>query len=177
MEFIKQFFSEIQIIPQIIGILLIITSIIKPHMKTQAGILGIHVTQNVLFSLQYAFLGMWSGVIAGINSVVRGLVFLIYKKKDREIPLGVFLFFLCLLFASVLFVYSQPMDLIPLISVFTVYGYWQNNIKITRWCLLVVGVCYIAYGIITGAYTGALFELIGVISVIVALVKINKPSN
>ena len=163
-------------IAQIIAVVICILSAYSYFKKSKDGFLFLQVLVNVLYCVQYALLGVWSGAVANVITAVKFISF----RKDAidgvKTPLKKTIIF-CI--ASVVFgllVFDGPLSLIPIITaVLITFATAQDNPVIIRAAYTVANLMWIFFNFMSRAYVSAIysaFELI--VSFIAVLIFMKK---
>jgi hypothetical protein len=163
--------STQEIIAQVIGIALIITTIATPQFKKRSQILFVILLANILSCLQFYFVSAEAGLYALIITTIRSVVYWAYSKNDKQAPLFIFIAFSIAQIIATITGWTDWFSLLTLCLLLITYGQWQTKEKALRICLLLSALLLGAYCIHTHAYTGALNKFLQAASTGVALYR------
>lgn len=134
------------------------------------------VTQTLgclLFVLQFALLGAYSGCLTLLVNIVRNMMLSKYKQWKWVQWKGWVVLFsvLCILIAWK--TWNGPVSLLPLIGTIAgTVGYWSNNAKYIRLTnLLVNSPCMLTYALLVHSWGGVLNALINILSIVVSIIR------
>ena len=169
--------STNEIIAQIIGVVLILTTILTPHPKTRHGMLLVILVANILACTQFYFVDAKTGLFGLIVTATRSVVYWGFSLKNKKAPLVVFVFFLVAQTASTFLGWDDWFSILTLSLLFNTYGQWQKDDKILRICLIINAALLGFYCIHAHAYTGAVNKFLQSISAIIALYRMRRKST
>jgi hypothetical protein len=161
--------NNIPIMPQLLGLIVIIICAITPQLKTKTSMIGCHLIANVLIIFQYWMLGATGRALLACFTVIRHLVFIRYSVKDKTAPCWTMCVFILISVGCIMLTFNRHADLFLLGSIVNIYGMWQKRLNVMRWCLLITVLSLGTYSLFYTAYTGALNEFIQAGSVLIAL--------
>jgi len=164
-------FGEIQIVPQLIGILILIVNLVSPHFKARQSILIATFVTNLLFVVMYIYLSVWSSVLVVSICVLRDIIFICYAKRDKSTPIWLLFLIISFLISSVVLVYNDLRDLLLLSTVVYTYAAWQKRIWVLRLGILVANISFIFFDLLHRALTSAFATILELISVILAIIR------
>ena len=72
------------ILAQILAVVAFILDIICMQFKKKSGILVVGITSNIMYALEYALLGAWTGAISFVIGTIRNITYFIYEKKKYK---------------------------------------------------------------------------------------------
>ncbi|MCL2518038.1 MAG: YgjV family protein [Oscillospiraceae bacterium] len=155
---------------QILGIITLIISVISMQQRKKENFLLIQTVGTLLFILQYILTEKYTGAILFSITLIRGLVYYYYKKKNLKPSLKILVIFQVALIISTYFSWQNILSIIPFIAtVSKTWGTWQDDMKwVRRTSLLAQGIMII-YNISAAMYTGAITEVCNSISSIIAI--------
>jgi len=166
-----------EIIAQIIGIALIVTTLLTPHPKTRSGMLMAILVANILSCAMFHFVDAKSGLFGLIVTTVRSIVYWGYSYKDKKSPLFVLVFFLITQIIATFVGWENWASAITLVLVLNTYGQWQTNKKVLRICLALSAFFMGFYCLYTNAYAGGINKFLQVVSTLVAMHKTDALQN
>jgi len=138
--------------------------------RKKENFLLIQTVGTLLFILQYILTEKYTGAILFSITLIRGLVYYYYKKKNLKPSLKILVIFQVALIISTYFSWQNILSIIPFIAtVSKTWGTWQDDMKwVRRTSLLAQGIMII-YNISAAMYTGAITEVCNSISSIIAI--------
>ena len=168
---------------QAIGIIAMVLNIVAFQFKSKRSILLCMFAGSALFAVNMFMLGAMIGGIMNVLSVVRSLVYM--KKDSLKIPIKVvnILFIAAYLVSYVLsftLFGTEPnlrniiLELLPVIgmSAMTI-AFSGNNAKVIRLSGFISSPCWLVYNIFNNAIGGMLCEIITLVSITSALIRID----
>lgn len=160
---------------QIIGVIAILLWIFSVQQKKEHKILFLQTLANLMYTIQYYLLGVFTA--ATMNLVSCGRCYLFYKKRKagKNIPkMELFIFLLCLIILGII-TYESPLSLIPIIITifYTVSAYLKNAIWL-RIIFLSAAFVWIFYNYTVGAYVCIIGNVLEIISGSISLVRFHK---
>lgn len=171
---------------QIIGIVAMGINILSYQLKTKRSILFLQMIGTTLFAINMYMLGALSGCLLNSIGVLRTVV---YMQRDRKgFPVkaitGAFILMYAVSYVLVFTIFEKEpslinflVELLPLIgmSALTV-GAALTGTKAIRVCAFVNSPCWLIYNCINFVIGGILCEIFTIVSVILALVRLDKNS-
>jgi len=148
-----------EIIAQIIGAVIILTTILSPHFKTRLGILTLILTANILSCVMFFVIDARTGFFALIVTTIRSSIYWAYSfinHSDKKIPAYIFIIFTIAQAAAIVIGWVDWVSIFMLGLVFNSYGQWQTKDSVLKVCLLLSSICVGIYCLHTGAFTGAI---------------------
>lgn len=127
---------------------------------------------NIFYSLSFV---VNFAFVAGINSFVsmfRLLIFYLYERKRKEIPIWwIFVFSSIYILVGILF-FNNYTDILVMITpiIFTVALY-MKNMQTVHYLLLLPNAILVVYAFICEVYTTALLDLIEFVVIIISIIK------
>lgn len=161
------------IIAQIFGLISFIVGTLMIITNKKKNVIIYNTIVNFANSMQYAFLGAFTGALSLVVMTIRNVLFAKYKNK--KIPI-IFLF-LIIIFEIITFIisYDNLISILPCLSVILFsYGIWQNNIKVTKIVNIIVSLFGMVHDIYYMAYITAFAQLIYITIGIYSYVKIKN---
>ena len=155
------------------GVLGIIASIISFQCKKHKNIMIFRTANEMLFAVQYFFLGAYTGVAMNVFGSLRNMVFMDMVKKDKNTMImryvfsGIFLLFIALTWEG-----SKSL-LSGLAKVTSTFAYGSSNTRVVRIMILLTSTSWLIYNLIVGSYAGFLCELFTIVSIITAIIRID----
>lgn len=170
------------IIPQMIGLLAVITFLLSYQQKKRNHIIRFNVVSRCLYILQYILLGAFSGavldVLGAISSVVAEKKHTEFIKKHTK----AILIFIngCIVFAGVLIavINKSWIDLFSLTGVLLhTSAFWINHEKIIRCVSLVGSPFWFVYNLLSHAYGSAIGDVLTMCSILIAMIRYKASNN
>ncbi len=163
-----------KIAAQIVGIMGIALSLLSFQFSKRKSIMLAQMLANLLFALQLFMVGAITGGCLDLISFVRTLIFSNNTKPWAKSRWWLFAFIL-LMIAAGIFTWKDGWSILPMIgSVLSTLALWMKKEQTIRLISLGVGPCWLVYNLVVGAYTGALNEILAMISIVVGLIRHNK---
>ena len=163
------------IVVQILGILSLVLFVLSLQQRKKENFLLLQMAGTLLFIAQYILTDRLTGALTFSVVAVRGLVYYIYKKKDRKPSVAVLVVFLSALLISTIFSWQNILSLIPFFGTAAkTWATWQDDMKWTRRVSLFSQSIMIVYDLAAEMYTGAMYtaaltEACNLVSTIVAM--------
>lgn len=166
------------IIAQILGFFALIFSVMSYQKTNKKGFLIVQVIANLFYISQYACLNAYSALIVVIISTIRALIFFMYEKKNKKIPLALLIIFIIITIIAGVFTYETYWSILPIIIVcLFAYGTWQKNLKVTYTIGIMISILWIIYNSVVGAYVSAISAIFEGISSTIGLIRLIKKSK
>lgn len=163
--------NTVTVTAQIIGFIALICSLLSFQQKTRKRIMVFQMTASLLFSAQLFMLGAITGGCLDLISFTRSLIFSKNDKKWASSPVWFGVFVGVMIITGIL-TWESAWSLLPIAgTILSTVALWMKSEKRIRVISLFVGPCWMVYNIVNGAYTGALNELLAMVSIIIALVR------
>lgn len=156
---------------QIVGIFGIVLSLLSFQLKQRKYIMLFQMTASLMFSAQLFMVGAITGGCLDLISFVRTLIFANNSKKWASSPLWLAGFILVMI-ATGIMTWENLWSILPILgSILSTVALWMKRERNIRLVSLLVGPCWMVYNIVTGAYTGALSEVIAMTSIVIGLLR------
>ena len=156
---------------QIVGIFGIVLSLLSFQLKQRKYIMLFQMTASLMFSAQLFMVGAITGGCLDLISFVRTLIFANNSKKWASSPLWLAGFILVMI-ATGIMTWENLWSILPILgSILSTVALWMKRERNIRLVSLLVGPCWMVYNIVTGAYTGALSEVIAMTSIVIGLIR------
>ena len=174
------FSSPLEAIAQILGIIALILTIICYQFNSQKKILLTQICCAVLFTVNLALLGKWSGSLLNIHGIARACVF--YQRgrhKWAESSFWVWLFCalaaVCVAASALITGEISALDILPFVgTVFSTISLSQTDPKMIRRFMLFSPPCWFFYHLLAGGTPnigGVLNEIFVLCSLLVAMFR------
>ncbi len=160
------------ILAQILAVVAFILDIICMQFKKKSGILVVGIISNIMYALEYALLGAWTGAISFVIGTIRNITYFIYEKKKYKPNKIVLATFVLLIIGAGIYTWENITSLLPVIALvlWTIVS-WQNNTKWMRLAEAFICVMWIIYDLFVGAYAGIITEFIILTSSIIGMYR------
>ena len=172
---------------QAIGIVAMALNISAYQFKSKRSLLLCLCMGSALFSVNLFLLGAVTGGIMNVLSVIRSLVYINKDKLPISIKSVNLIFILSYLISYVLsftifgtepIVQNFILELLPIIAMSAMtIAFADNNAKIIRLSGFISSPCWLIYNIFNNAIGGMLCEIITLVSIISALIRIDILGN
>lgn len=173
-----------QIIGQIFGIVAMAVSIISFQMKTQKTIVTMQLFSSLLFASQFAFLGAYTGMILNTISVFRSAVFS-QRNTNKWAASSIWVVLFCviialtypmafLVFKKETSVFNFVIELFPVFGMIaSTFSFHSEKAKTVRALFLISSPLWLVYNIVNGAVGGMITEIFCLISIIIAIIRLD----
>lgn len=163
-----------KIIAQIIGVLALSNAVTSFQMKTHKKILLFQLISTALFVLHYALLGAYTGAILNAIAMVRSIVF-INKDKAWARNIAWLIFFCIISIGTGCFTWNGSIiSILPVLGILcTTVAFWIKTPKYVRMVAFPSSPLWLIYNIDCMAWGGAITEIINMISIIVAMIRLD----
>ena len=155
---------------QILGAITLVISITALQQRKKENFLLLYIFANSIFALQYFLTNRITGAAVVIVVIIRGMVFLYYKKRGLKPSFAVLILFQTVVLIFAYLSWQNALSIIPLVTTMTTtWGNWQDSMKYTRRAALFAQVCWMAYDFTAGMYTGMMTNGFNAISNVIAM--------
>lgn len=165
--------STLEIVAAAFGVMGIAVSIIIYQQKKGKKLLKWKLVSDIVWLIQYALLGKFTGACSCLVGAVRETVFLNQPRKWAKSKLWL-IFFIALSVGLSVATWGSMYSAFPMTaSVIAVFSFWRGNPTLTKILVYPICLCMITYDIFgTGevAYMGIVNEALMLISTTVSLV-------
>lgn len=158
---------------QAIGLAAAALFIFSFQLRSRKVILILQFLADVLFCIQFYFLGGISGCYGMILNIVRNFMLIFYDRSPLIRWKGwIGVFCVIALFLTVIS-WEGPVSLLPLFANIACFvGYWTGSTRNIRLCNLFCACpCWLTYDLVTGSLGGALNETVSIISILISLFR------
>ena len=157
-------------IVQGLGIVSLILFASSLQMKTKEKLLILNISACATLITQYILSNAITGAAASSFSIIRGIIFYIYKKRDLKPSLAVLLLLELIVITLTILTWANMFSILPFLGLtINLYGQWQNNMKRLRIFAISASVCFFIYQLNAGMYTAMFGEVSIFVSGIIAL--------
>ncbi len=174
---------------QIVGYIAMVVAISSFQARTQKGVVVIQSISTSLFTIHFFLLKAYSGAILNAICLVRSLIYT--QRQDKKwaqstIWIGVFIILTFASYILNLFVIPAPdkallfsispfiLELLPTLgNVVTTFSTRMENAKLVRRYSLIASPLWLTYNIINVSWGGAITEIVSIISIFVAMFRLD----
>lgn len=127
---------------------------------------------DICWSVHYALLGAFAGIIPNFTGIFRELVFVNRtEKKWAASPLWVILF-ICINITLGIRSFGNWYDILPIAaSSFVTVSLWINNPRLTKLISFPVSAAFLVYDVFVSSHIGIVNESISMLSIIIYFIK------
>jgi hypothetical protein len=167
------------IIPQIIGVIAVITYLCSYQIKNRRGIIITNVTSRGLYILQYLLLGAFSGavldVLGAVVSVLAERSDRPFIKKHRKAVIIISNAVIIAAGLAVSIISKNPLDLLPIVGVVLQVGaFWISDERKIRIVSLIGSPFWFIYNFASRAYGSSIGDIFTMLSIIIAMIRYRK---
>jgi len=156
---------------QCIGFLGLGLSIAAFQFKKHRGIVLCKMSSELVFAVQYIFLGAWTAAILDGVSVVRNSLYTHFVKKGRSTT-PVMVGFCLFVIATGIATFEGWLSLLPIgAKLLTTVSYGMKNERLLRFITLPSCIMWSIYNLYVGSLGGALGDFLVLVSLLVAVYK------
>ena len=167
-------YSSLFILAQVVGLLSLIAYCASMQINNRIKLLILLTAVNLLNSIVYFLLNSVAGGIIALISVVRLIIFCYYAKHNKECPIYLLWFFICLDLVAGFVTFDYWYDILCVMEAIVVtYGTFIKNMTITRICHLFSCIFMFTFNIFVYAYSNMLSEFIGLIFTFVGIMRLD----
>ena len=157
---------------QVLGFFGLLAMVIALFQKNKSKMLFWIIFNCIFFSLEYLFLGAFTGM--GSNIVALGRTYL-FKKKDEDKRFdSIWIYIIVMVLYTIIGIvtYDSLISLMPIVAEY-IYAtaLWQKNIEHIRYGTAIMVVVWLIYDIIVQAYHSAICDTIVLTSTLIPIVK------
>lgn len=162
-----------EVIIQGIGGLGIIASIISFQCNKHKSIMLFRTLNELLFAIQYVFLGAYTGMAMNLVGCVRNTIF------SKQVEKGKSTFATGIVFSAFFTVFGIAAwsgvhsILIIVAKIISTFAYSFKNPRLIRLMILFTSSCWLIYNLTVNSIAGALCEAFTLISIIAALIRLD----
>lgn len=156
---------------QLVGIVGIVFSLLSFQFSKRKHILLFQMLASLSFSAQLFMVGAVTGGCLDLISFVRTLIFSNNAKGWARSKVWLYGFAAVMLVTGLL-TWKDGWSIFPVLgSILSTIALWMTKEKHIRLVSLAVGPCWLVYNLVTGAYSGALNELLAMGSIAIGLFR------
>ena len=162
-----------KLLPQIFGILAVITFLLSYQQKNRRNILALNAISRVFYIIQYIMLGAYAGatldVLGTVSSIAAGNKenrFINKRLKIVVITINLFILLVGLLF------YKNTYSIFPIIGVLLhTNALWISNEKKIRRVSFLGSPFWLMYNLASSAYGSAIGDILTMVSIGIAICR------
>ena len=156
---------------QLIGFLGLALSIGAFQFKKHRNIVLCKMASELVFAIQYIFLGAWTAAILDGISVIRNLLYTKFVKEGRSTA-PVILGFCGFVLVTGVVTFAGWLSLLPISAkLLTTISYGMKNEKLLRYITLPSCIMWSIYNLYVGSWGGAIGDTLALCSLLVAIYK------
>lgn len=160
-----------------IGLIGLFFSLLSFQQKKRKWLMLFQFIASLSFSLQLFLLGGITGACLDIISCIRTWFFANNKKKWAASPLWLVLFIVIIIGVGAL-TWESVYSILPIAgTVLSTIALWMKEEKKIRLISLAVGPFWLVYNLLNGAITGAINEVIAMISIVIGILRCDLKKN
>lgn len=159
-----------------IGVVGMICAAMAFQCKKHKSIMIFRTANEMLFAVQYVFLGAYTGCAMNVFGSIRNIVFAeMVKRKKNTVPMrfvfsAIFIIFIALTWAGVKSILSG------FAKVLSTFAYGSKNLVFMRVMILITSSCWLIYNLLVKSYAGVLSESITITSIVISMFRF-KPKK
>lgn len=166
------------LIAQIFGLLALICMFFSYQQIERKKFLVVQGMSTILYSIQYILLNAYSAVGSNIISVLRTIIAYFFEKKNKKMPFLLIVVIEILIIIIGIYTYDNIYSLIPIaIALLYTYGVCQKKLTITYSIGIIVGLLWVIYNYIVGAYISIIGSVFEFASALLGLIRITRYGN
>lgn len=160
------------ILAQVVGYIGLIFGVIAFQCKKHKNVMIAKTTNELIFAVQYAMLGAYTGTAMNIIGSLRNIIFAVQVQKGRSTRLMQVMF--SLFFAVFgLLTWQGPISLAVIgAKVVTTVAYGMKNTRVIRFLTLPTSACWLIYNYLSNSSAGVICEAFTLLSIITAIIRI-----
>lgn len=158
-----------------IGILGIMAAVAAFQCKRHDRVMLLRTANELLFALQYALLGAWTGMAMNLVGCLRNMLFRKLVLRGRSTRWARCVFGAAFLLFALLTWAGFKSLLTGLAKVVSTVAFGSSNLFLLRILTLTTSTCWLIYNLSVRSYTGALCELLTLGSIVIGIVRIDIP--
>ena len=156
---------------QAIGFLGLALGIVAFQFKKHRGIVLCKMSSELVFAIQYIFLGAWTAAILDGISVIRNLLYTNFVKRGRSTA-PVIVGFVLFVLATGVATFDGWLSLLPIgAKLLTTVSYGMKNERLLRFITLPSCIMWSIYNLYVGSWGGALGDMLTLGSLLIAVYK------
>ena len=159
------------ILAQVVGVFGLVFALSSFQLKKRKHIMLFQMLASMMFSAQFFMLGAFTGGCMDLISFVRTLIFSNNNKKWASSKWWLVGFIVVMIVTGIM-TWQDGWSIFAILgSILSTVALWMKKEKHIRMVSLTVGPCWIVYGIVTGAYTSVLNEVLALASIVIGMLR------
>ena len=144
-----------------IGVIICVLAVWGYFRKTKDKFLGVQVIINILYCVEYALLGVWSGAVSNVISTAKFLSFERDAKAGRKTSYKKSVFFSALGVIFGILVFDGWLSLVPIfVAVMITFATAQDDPIVTRLAFALANALWVVFNFVGRAYVSAAYSAI-----------------
>ena len=163
---------------QIIGVIAVLSMIISFTRRQRRQILVWQIIVTVLWTVHFLLLGVPTGAATNGSLIVRNIIF--HYKEDKKWAQSSFWlrFFIAVAVVIGILTGDSALSILPVVgSILSTVSMWMKKPLHIRLLTLPVSVCWIIYNAVSGSVAGVCNEVIAIVTILSAVVRIDLPAR
>ena len=180
MDNLLSFFPEITnmslfVTSQIFMVVALFCAVYSFYCKKRSTFFVFQLSCQILYTISYALLASWIGVITLLIACIKSTLFLIYAKKGLKPELAELVIFESVVLAVSAVTFNSIYCLLLILgNVLIIYVTWQNNIIVLITGQIIASIAVAIYNLTVANYVGSIYEIVVAIFVSFSVVKTIK---
>lgn len=159
------------ILVQGIGFVGVVATLAAYQCRQYKWIIGLRTLNELAFTVQYLFLGAWTGAAVGVLGCVRNGIFLRLNRQGKSTKLWRVVFCVIFVAASLLTWSGFKSILTSVAKVASTISYGSPNPRLIRLVTLCSSACWLLYNFYVASAAGVLGEVVTLTSVLIGIVR------
>lgn len=178
MDWVRELFHGVEwsfIAAQIAGLMTAAIAIWTTQLKDMKWVLILQVLSNLLTVVNFGLLSEWSGAWICFVAIAQTLWIYYYTRDQKRFPKRLNYLFMLLYTVVVALTFTAAYDILAWVAALAyAFAVVQMETSKYRLFIMVNASCWILYDFITGAYTLMLTQILILLSVIIAIVRLDR---
>lgn len=172
MEFLKE--NAWEIVAQAAGILGIVAAVLAFQCKRHRNLMIFRTANELLFAVQYALLGAYTGMAMNLIGCVRNMTFAGMVERKKNTMWARYLFSaVVLLFIA--FTWEGPKSLLSGIAkTVTTFAYGSKRTSLVRALTLCTSTAWLIYNVLVDSWAGVACEVFTLVSIVVGILRLDR---
>lgn len=160
-------------VAQIVGLVAFVCAIMSFQQRTHRYILALQLSADILFTIHFCLLGAYTGAVLNGIAALRASIFVNKGKKWADNIIWFIVFCLLSIVAGA-FTWDGIVSILPILGMIcTTIAYWIKTPKYVRMAAFPSSPLWLVYNVINKSYGGVITEVISMISIIVAMIRLD----
>lgn len=160
-----------ELLIQGIGFVGILSTVLAYQCRSYGPIMVLRTLNELIFTVQYLFLGAYTGAAVGVLGCIRNTLFLRYTRKGKSTRGWQAVF--CVLFTGVsILTWTGLESILTIIAkLASTLSYGSSNPRVIRLVTLCSSSCWLIYNAYVFSMAGVLAEVVTLASVVVGILR------